>query len=87
MSSPTAERFGSLILAIDSFYFLSETARVVALRNAYRALRSGGRIILHLPAGQFFQREHDATVGIFEAIHHEPDKKITGGSGAYRGRS
>lgn len=53
-----------LIILLDSFYFLSEQSQPLALAQAFSALKPRGKILLHLPAGQLFKREHDQTVGI-----------------------
>lgn len=53
-----------IILSIDSLYFLEPAEQVRLIRNGISKLAPGGIMMLHLPAGKGFQREHDQTVGI-----------------------
>lgn len=53
-----------LILSIDTLYFLSKDNQIELIKAALHKLKKNGLMIIHLPAGKVFQREHDATVSI-----------------------
>jgi SAM-dependent methyltransferase len=54
------------VLMLDSFYFVPQAKRKETALDALRNLSAGGLLVMHLPCGKSFGREHDITVGIGE---------------------
>jgi SAM-dependent methyltransferase len=62
LAIPFADASFDLVTSFDVLYHRAVPDERVALREAWRVLRPGGRLLLRLPAYQFLLRRHDREV-------------------------
>jgi SAM-dependent methyltransferase len=62
LAIPFADDSFDLVTSFDVLYHRAVSDEQIALREAWRVLRPGGRLLLRLPAYQFLLRRHDREV-------------------------
>lgn len=62
LSLPFGDASFDLVTSFDVLYHRNVTDEVAALREVWRVLRPGGRLLLRLPAYEFLRSKHDRAV-------------------------